>query len=255
MHGASTGLPATLTIVGRALAGRAPEGTVGWGEAIRIATGGLIPAGLGLRRPPRGRRRGGRDRADAPRLAGRLQHPAGRARTCGPAPTVIPTGRKLGPPEIALLAASGRMGALVFPRPRVVVLTTGDGLVDPQRAAAVGQTRDATSLTLYAALKEVGAIPYLGGIVPDDVEALKEALLNHLATADCYLLAGRSAGVGDILRAALFRRGDVQAAPGRAGLSGAAGLRDRSRASRCSGSPATRSTCSPRSRCSSARRC
>jgi molybdopterin molybdotransferase len=212
VHGASTGLPATLTIAGRALAGRAPEGTVGWGEAIRIAAGGLIPAGSDTVVPL--------EDAVVEGETVRVLHswpsdsniqPAGEDLRAGT--TLIPTGRKLGPPETALLAASGRMGALVFPRPRVVVLTTGDGLVDPQRAAAVGQTRDATSLTLYAALKEVGATPYLGGIVPDDIEALKEALLSHLATVDCYLLAGRSAGVGDILRAALFRRGEVEGLP------------------------------------------
>jgi molybdopterin molybdotransferase len=212
VHGASTGLPATLTLAGRALPGRAPEGTVGWGEAIRIGATAIIPAGADTVVPLEdGVVEGETVRVLHSWPAASNIQPAGEDLRAGQ--TLIPAGRKLGPPELALLAASGRMGALVYPRPRVVVLATGDGLVDPGRAATLGQTRDATSLTLYSALKEVGAVPYLGGIVPDDIEALKEALLSHLATVDLYLLAGRSAGAGDILRAALFRRGQVEALP------------------------------------------
>ncbi|MEX2459284.1 MAG: gephyrin-like molybdotransferase Glp [Actinomycetota bacterium] len=211
----SGGLPATLTIVGRALPGRPPEGTVGWGEAVRVGAGAVLPAGSDcVVRLEDCVVEGESVRILHSVPAGTNVRQAGEDMRAGQ--TVIPAGRKLGPPELALLAATGRMGALVYPRPRVVVLASGNGLVEPGRPAAMGQTRDATSLTLFAALRELGAIPSMGGIVADDVDALREELLNHLVTADCYIVSGRAAGNMDTLRMAVFKRGDVH--PLEAGL-------------------------------------
>lgn len=209
VYGASPELHATLTIVGRALPGRPPEGTVGWGEAVRIAAGAPIPAGSDCVVPLEDSVVEGETVRVLRSLdPGANIRPAGEDLRAGQ--VVIPAGRKLAAPELALLAASGHPGAMVYPRPRVVVLMTGSGVVDPGRPAAIGQVRDSTSVTVFAELKEVGAVPYLGGIVADDVDALREEMLNQLAPADCYLVCGSAAGNRETLQTAFFRRGDVE---------------------------------------------
>lgn len=124
---------------------------------------------------------------------------------------LVPKGRRLGAPELGLLASSGRASVLVHPRPRVVVLSTGDELVEPGRPAPFGMIRDSNSFTLYGGLREAGAAPYLGGIVRDDVDALREAVLGLAIRSDVFISSGGvSVGERDVVKKAFFRRGEIE---------------------------------------------
>lgn len=201
--------PVRLKVVGVSAAGHPSDATVGGSEAIQIATGATIPAGADCVVPIE-------DCAvEAEHVAvlrdfpeGAHVRPAGEDFRAGD--PLVPAGRRLGPPELGLLAAAGHPTALVYPRPRVVVLSTGDELVEPGRDAGYGHIHDANSFTLYSALKEAGAAPYLGGIVPDDADALRDAVLGLSARADCFISSGGvSVGERDVVKKALFRRGEV----------------------------------------------
>jgi molybdopterin molybdotransferase len=123
---------------------------------------------------------------------------------------LVPAGRRLSAPELGLLASSGHASVLVHPRPRVVALSTGDELVEPGRPAPFGMIRDANSFTLYGALRDVGATPYLGGIVHDDADAFKDAVLGMTIRADAFISSGGvSVGEKDVVKKAFFRRGDI----------------------------------------------
>ena len=99
----------------------------------------------------------------------------------------------------------------MHPRPRVVVLSTGDELIPPTETPDFGQVRDANAFTLFGALREVGAMPVLAGIVPDDVEALKDTVLAFEIQADAFISSGGvSVGERDVVKAAFFRRGNVE---------------------------------------------
>jgi molybdopterin molybdotransferase len=139
---------------------------------------------------------------------GAFVRPAGQDVRSGS--VLVPEGRRLSSPELGLLASSGHASALVYPRPRVVVLSTGDELVDPGRAAPFGMIRDANSYTLYGALRDAGAVPYIAGIVHDEAEALKEAVLGLITRADCFISSGGvSVGERDVVKRAFFRRGEI----------------------------------------------
>lgn len=204
----TTATPVELRIVGRALIGQRPEGTVGGHEAIRIATGAPVPAGADTIVPIEDCEVLGESvRILAPSPDGRHIRPAGEDVKAGE--VIVPTGKRLGPPELGLLATAGVPHPLVHPRPRVVVLSTGDELIPPGQAPEYGQVRDSNAYLLYAALREVGAAPVMAGIVKDDVDSLKETVLNHLVQADAFVSSGGvSVGERDVVKTAFFRRGE-----------------------------------------------
>ena len=201
--------PAELKIVGRAMIGHRPEATVGAGEAVKIATGAPIPAGADAVVPIENAEESG----DLVRLfeapaSGRHVRPRGEDVRAGD--VLVPAGRRLGAPEMGLLANAGVPHPLVRPRPRVIVLSTGDELIPPTEDPDFGQVRDANAYTIYGALREAGAMPVLAGIVRDDPESLKETVLSHELQADAFVSSGGvSVGERDVVKAAFFKRGDI----------------------------------------------
>jgi molybdopterin molybdotransferase len=208
--GATPSEPVELRVVGRAPIGHRPEATVGGGEAVRIATGAPIPAGADAIVPIENAEPLGetavRVRDSSPQ--GRHIRPSGEDAKTGHA--LVRAGRRLGSPEMGLLATAGASHPLVHPRPRVVVLSTGDELVPPTQSPSFGQVRDSNAYLLFGALRETGASPVMAGIVLDDVDAFKEAVLNHLVQADAFVSSGGvSVGERDVVKAAFFQRGEV----------------------------------------------
>jgi molybdopterin molybdotransferase len=210
VSGASVEEPASLRVVGRILVGREPQATVGAGEAVRIATGAPIPAGADAVVPIEHC-----VAQDDSVLVlrefseGASVRPTGQDVRAGQ--ILVPEGRRLAGPELGLLASAGHGAALVHPRARVAVLSTGDELVDPGRQASFGQVRDANAYMLFGTLRDAGAVPYLGGIIQDDPEALKEAVLGLASRADCFISSGGvSVGERDVVKKAFFKRGDVE---------------------------------------------
>jgi molybdopterin molybdotransferase len=207
--GASRSSPTELKIVGRALIGHMPEATVGGGEAVRIATGAPIPSGADSIVPIENVDVDGEVvRVFEGPAPGVHVRPAGEDVREGQ--VLVAAGKRLGPPELGLLANAGHPHPLVHPRPRVVVMSTGDELIAPTGSTGFGQVRDTNSSILYGALREVGAIPVMAGIVADDVEALKEVVSSYLIQADAFISSGGvSAGERDVVKAAFLGQGEI----------------------------------------------
>jgi len=208
--GASPDRPVELKIVGRAMIGHRPDATVGSGEAVAIATGAPVPAGADAIVPI--------ENAEAldevVRLfeapsEGRHVRPQGEDVAAGD--LLVPQGKRLGAPELGLLANAGVPHPMVHPRPRVVVLSTGDELVPPTSTPDFGQVHDSNAYTLFGAVREVGAMPIMAGIVRDDVEQLRDTVFSYDLQADAFVSSGGvSVGERDVVKAAFFQRGDVR---------------------------------------------
>ncbi|MEX2439539.1 MAG: gephyrin-like molybdotransferase Glp [Actinomycetota bacterium] len=202
--------PVTLRVEGRALIGRRPDATVGGGEAVRIATGAPIPAGADAIVPIENSEPIGEHtvKVFVPSPEGKHIRPSGEDVRAGQ--VLVQAGRRLGPPELGLLATAGVPHPYVHPRPRVVIISTGDELIPPTAEPEYGQLRDSNAFTLFGALREAGAQPMLSGIVPDDVDRLKETILAHAVQADAFISTGGvSVGERDVVKAAFFKRGDI----------------------------------------------
>jgi molybdopterin molybdotransferase len=208
--GATPSAPVELKQVGRALIGHRPDVVVGNGEAVQIATGAPVPAGADTIVPVENTSAAGEliSFFEAPE-PGRHVRPVGEDVREGD--VLVAAGRRIGPPEMGLLANAGHPQPIVHPRPRVIVLSTGDELIPPTEHPEFGQVRDSNAYTIFGALRDAGALPMLAGIVPDDVEALKEVVFSRLIQADAFISSGGvSVGERDVVKAAFFRRGDVE---------------------------------------------
>jgi molybdopterin molybdotransferase len=198
-----------LRVVDEAAAGSPAQRPVEPGTAVRIMTGGMVPEGTGAIAPVEIVAEEGDAvvlRHDAE--PGVHVRPAGEDVPEGM--TVAAAGTRLRAPEIGMLAAVGRLRVLVHPRPRVVVLSTGDELADPGTPLGAGQIHDSNSYMLASMAREAGAMAVRHATVPDDRRALQEAFEGALANGDLLVTSGGvSAGRYDFVKEVLAHVGDV----------------------------------------------
>jgi molybdopterin molybdotransferase len=123
---------------------------------------------------------------------------------------VLAAGARLRAGEVGLLAALGRTIVRVHRRPRVALLSTGDELVDADRAPGPGQIVGSNAWALAAQCREAGALPTVLPIARDDRAAIRDALAEAL-TADAVLSSGGvSVGDFDFVRDALSDLGVIE---------------------------------------------
>jgi molybdopterin molybdotransferase len=207
---ASSDRPAELKIVGRASIGHRPDATVGSGEAVAIATGAPIPGGADAIVPIENAEVIDAELVRVFEAVREGRHVRPRGEDVAEGELLVPQGKRLGAPELGLLANAGVPHPMVHPRPRVVVLSTGDELIPPTTEPDFGQVHDSNAYTLFGALREVGAIPIMAGIVRDDVEQLRDTVFSYDLQADAFISSGGvSVGERDVVKAAFFQRGDV----------------------------------------------
>ncbi len=121
---------------------------------------------------------------------------------------LLGAGTRLTPPDIAVAASAGMARVRVSAQPTVVVISTGDELVEPGDAILPHQVRRSNSYGIVAALKARGFTRVSDDHVRDDAVALESRLRQHLATHEVLVLSGGvSMGKLDLVPRALERLG------------------------------------------------
>jgi len=198
-YGASDTLPMYLALVGEAPMGRAPDFTVGPGQAGLIHTGGMLPEGCDavvMLENVQEARPGEIEALKAVAVGENILLPGEDVKK---GDSLLPEGTILRPAEIGGLMALGLTRVEVAARPRVGILSSGDEVIAPDSAPAPGQVRDINSYSLGALAAQHGAIPQVYGIIPDRALELKETLVRALAECDLVVItAGSSASARDL---------------------------------------------------------
>ena len=195
--------PVILPVTDQVPAGDTRVLTVAPGTCVRIMTGALFPAGADAVVPVE-LTDGGSDRArfSQPVVKGYSIRRRGDDVTQGD--VLLPAGTRLGPAQIALLAASGHGSVLARPAPRVAVLATGNELSEPGSPLVPGQIWESNSYMLAAAVRQAGgsATRHRAGDDPEKVLTLIGVLS---AQADLLITSGgvSMGGEHDVVKAAL----------------------------------------------------
>lgn len=199
--GASADTPVELDVVAHIAAGDWWDGEVGSGQAARIMTGAPVPRGadavvmVEFTSPVSGDGSTG-SRVAFEREAAPGEHIRRRGEEVSAGDVVLRAGDLLGPAAIGLLASTGHAEVEVYRRPRVAILSTGSELVDVTEKPGPGKIRNSNSYSIAAQVLEAGGVPVRYPVVPDDLEATREAFRRAAAEAD-YIITSGGVSVGD----------------------------------------------------------
>lgn len=134
-----------------------------------------------------------------------------RASDAGAGQVILSKGRRFNAAQVALAASVGRLRVKVHPKPRVVIVSIGDELVEPGQEATPGSVFDANGHALATAAADAGADSFRVSAVPDEHRALREALEDQLVRADIIITTGGlSYGEGDTVKDVLAPLGTVR---------------------------------------------
>ncbi len=201
---ASDGDGVVLRVVASIPAGTTYSGTVKKGEAVGIATGGVIPEGADAVvmvefTAPIGEtdtgatgyaRAGAHVRVSRGVPSGANVVTPGEDLRAGT--EVLAAGRRIRPGDLAALATFGIVDVPVYRRPRIAVLATGSEICPPDQTPKPGQVRDSNQYVLAAEVESAGCVAVLGGIVADDPDALGITVSRLVVENDGLILSGGS---------------------------------------------------------------
>ncbi|WP_366558918.1 gephyrin-like molybdotransferase Glp [uncultured Methylibium sp.] len=199
---------AVLPVAQRIAAGQVGQ-VLAPGSAARIFTGAPIPEGADAVVP--------QEQCEAQDGAVRIKlvPPAGqwirrRGEDVVAGSTVLPRGSRLTPQALGLAASVGAATLTVVRRPRVALFSTGDELVMPGEPLKPGAIYNSNRYTLRALLQAAGCEVSDLGIVPDRLDATREALKRAAAGHDLILTSGGvSVGEEDHLKPAAAAEGRI----------------------------------------------
>jgi molybdopterin molybdotransferase len=192
--------PVRLPVVAHIAAGRPADRSLGPGEAMAISTGGSVPDGADAVVPLEQVDEGDEEIevSAAVALADNVRPRAGDVST---GDVFLETGARLGPAQVAALAAAGISEVQCTKRPRVGVLVTGSELRQPGEALGPGQIYESNGLLLATALQLAGAVPAQLGVVADDADEHERAMERALLGFDMLVTSGgASVGPHDLVR-------------------------------------------------------
>ena len=103
---------------------------------------------------------------------------------------VLPKGMRIRPQHIAVLASVGCVQPVVYKRPRVGILATGDELVQPASMPGPSQIRNSNSFQLTAQVESMGAVAKNYGIAKDTDKAIDKMFKEAVEENDVVLVSG-----------------------------------------------------------------
>lgn len=223
--------PGRLAIAGEVRMGHAPLGGLEAGTAWRIPTGGALPAGADAVVPIE----------DVCETTGSIDcgltavhaNLTLRGDDMRAGVSIIEAARRIGAPELGVLATLGVHTVDVFARPRIAIVSTGDELVAPHAPLAIGQVRDSNRYAIAGSLRALGATPVHFPKAPDEPQALRAIVAAALEQCDAVVLTGGSSvGLRDFVPrmiAALGKPGVIvhglKVKPGKPTVLGAVGAK------------------------------
>jgi len=192
VNGASEAMPSMLELKGEVFMGKAPSGNIKPGECMYVPTGGMLP-----------------EYADCVVMV-EYSHKLDEntillyssvamgdnviqvGEDVKNQDIVIKKGDKLRPYEIGVLASIGISEVIVYKRPRVAIISTGDEVVPCDVTPIIGEVRDINTYLIWSLLLCDGMEPISYGIIKDEYEDLKSTVDSAFNDCDMVLISGGS---------------------------------------------------------------
>jgi molybdopterin molybdotransferase len=190
--------PVHLAMAGRIPAGSPQELPIRSGACARVFTGSLIPPGadaVAIQEDTRA----DPDHPDVIAICERVvpgENIRRRGRDMPLGEVVASPGQCLTLSRLSLLSALGFLQVPVCRQPRLALLSTGSELVEPGQPLEPGQIYESNRLGLAAGVRLAGGGPVIYPLVPDRLEATRDALDRAFQDCDGVVSTG-GVSVGD----------------------------------------------------------
>lgn len=198
-YGVSESLPGYLNVIGEILMGTQPGFVLMQGQCAAIHTGGMLPKNANAVLMVEYTQSVSEDEIEILRPVADGENLIKPGEDIKKDEVILQAGKKIRAPEIGGLAALGITRIEVNKKPRVAILSSGDEVVPPDQEIKPGQVRDINTYTLQAMISTEGAVAVPYGILPDNLEALKQTAEKALRECEVVIFtAGSSASVRDL---------------------------------------------------------
>jgi molybdopterin molybdotransferase len=191
-YGASEKNPAILQVIGEVPMGQLSTLEIHDGEAVKVATGGMVPNGADAVEMVEYTEWVDALSLHISKTVSPLENVIQIGEDVKAGETVLGRGRRLRPQDLGLMAGIGITEVCVHVRPRVAILSSGNEIVPIEEQPAPGQVRDINRYTIVSMVEEAGAVPLFLGIAKDRFDDLKAKIETGWKTADMIVLTGGS---------------------------------------------------------------
>ncbi|NGT51727.1 molybdopterin molybdotransferase MoeA [Clostridium perfringens] len=198
--GTSKENPIELKIVDEIFAGMWPEIEIKHGEAIRIMTGAPIPVGADCVLKQEETERHG-DLVKIFKEMKSYENISFMGEDIKIGETLIKKGKRLDYADLGIMASSGISEVLVYKKPRVSIISTGDEVCDINSTLKPGKIYDSNLYSLSARIEELGYHVLSMEHVGDNILKIGEAIEKAFEKSDIvFTTGGASVGEKDLMQ-------------------------------------------------------
>lgn len=198
--GASDAQPALLRLVGEVRMGEAAHGAIESSQAVRVATGAMLPEGADAVVMIEHAELLDAETLEVYKSVAPWENVVRPGEDVAAGQEVLPAGWTLRPQDLGLLGALGITKLWVHRKPTIAVFSTGDEVVPIDRQPGPGQVRDVNGVSVCAWVTLEGGTALPMGIIPDRPEQLSKGFAEALRAADALIVSGGSSvGIRDFL--------------------------------------------------------
>ncbi len=201
--------PRTLRVVGAVHTGEMPPRTIATGECMVIATGAPVPDGATAVVMVEETDRGPDDDVRIMTPVYPRQNVSRRGADLSAGQAVLRPGDVLNPSRLGALAAAGVADVMVYARPTVTILSTGNEIVEPGRPLGPAQIYDINRYTLTAIVSAHGGVAHILPTAPDRLSDLLKTLDRATAADILIFSGGSSVGKKDLVLDVVQSTGEV----------------------------------------------
>ena len=184
----------TLRVIGEVAAGHDFDGEIKAGEAVRIFTGSPVPKGAETVIIQENVERSD-NHIQITHAQTQIKHIRRAGIDFKKGDKIIPAGKVIGPPDIALAAASNLNSLKVLKPPKIAILAAGDELIRPGDPYRAGKIINSNTPSLSALIRHWGGDPINIGLGKDDPDQIRD-LFESARQGDIIVPVG-GASVGD----------------------------------------------------------
>ena len=210
VQGASESIPAFLKLTGAAEMGKETKLSLHAGETVYVPTGGMVPEGTEAMVMIEYTEKFGDGELAIYRGAGSLENMLMAGGDIQAGERIFEAGHTIRPQDVGVLSSVGAVEALVYKKPAVTIISTGDEIVRPGQTPGPGEIVDINTPAIAALTEKLGGSVTETAYAADDPAAIEAAITRGLETSDAVILSGGSSvGERDYTLAVLEKLGEV----------------------------------------------